>query len=458
VAQVMTPSAVPLADPAPSRSYGVGTRVALVGLGKIGLPLAAQYAARGMRVLGCDASPAVAAAVSEGRAHVREEPGLAELVADAVVKGRLSATTDTTRAVAAADVVVIIVPVVVDEVGNVDWRAMDAATDAVGRGLRPGTLVLYETTLPVGTTGGRLAARLRDASGLEAGRDFMLAFSPERVQSGTIFRDLASYPKVVGGVDRASTEAAVAFYEAALDFDPSLAAPRVRALASCEAAELTKLIECVYRDVNIALANQFARFADRWGVDLLEAIGAANSEPQSHVHQPGVGVGGHCIPVYPYFMINDERAGELLSLPRAARQVNDGMAAYAVECLADALGGIAGRTVLVLGYAYRGNVREHFLSSAKKLVVALEAAGADPVVHDPLYTPEELRRQGLTPYDLEAPTPVDAAVLQAVHAGYRQLDFRTLPGCRVVVDGRNALDRGRIEAAGLRYIGIGRGA
>jgi nucleotide sugar dehydrogenase len=435
--------------------YGPGTTVAVVGLGKIGLPLAAQYASRGLNVIGCDINAAVVASVNRGQSHILEEADLDERVAAAVAGGHLRATADTTAAVREAEVVVVIVPVVVNEVGTIDFRALDAATTAVGRGLRRGALVIYETTLPVGTTRGRLAERLGAVSGLAPGTDFQLAFSPERVSSGRIFKDLRRYPKIVGGVDAASGDAAVAFYQAALDFDADLPGPCVRRVESAEAAELTKLIETTYRDVNIALANQFARFADEWGLDVTQAIDAANTQPYSHIHRPGVGVGGHCIPVYPYFLLNDQVAGAFLTLPREARAANDSMAGYAVEMLQGALGPLHGRRVVILGFAYRENVREDFLSSAKKLVSAITTAGGCALVHDPLYSDEELRKHGATPYDLDHPAPVDAAILQANHRAYAELDFRSLPGCRVVLDGRGVLDRRRIEAAGLRYLAVG---
>jgi nucleotide sugar dehydrogenase len=441
----------------PPRAYGPGSTVAVVGLGKIGLPLAARFASRGMRVIGCDADPDVVEAVSAGRSHITGEPGLAELVAEAARAGRLRATADTATAVADADVVVVVVRLVVDDLGRTDFTSIDAATEDIGRGLQPATLVLYETTLPVGTVSGRIAARLASASGLVPGRDFHLAFSPERVSSGTVFRDLHRYPKVVGGLDEASGDAAVAFYRAALDLDPALGERAIVRVASADSAELVKLIETTYRDVNIALANEFALFADRWGIDVIEAIAAANTQPYSHVHQPGVGVGGHCIGVYPHFLLNDERAGDTLRLPRIGRQTNDAMAGHAVRLVQSALGSLHGRTVLVLGYAYRADVREDFGSAARRLVDEIAAAGGRPVVHDPLYTADELRERGVEPYDLASPSPVDAVMLQAYHAAYRGLAIESLPGCRVVLDGRNVLDRASIEAAGVRYVGLGRG-
>jgi UDP-N-acetyl-D-mannosaminuronic acid dehydrogenase len=423
-------------------------KIAVVGLGHIGLPLAVQYASRGHEVVGCDLDAAVVEAINRGESPHDDEPAVSERVPDLVREGRLRATTDDAEGVRGAEVAVVIVPVVVDEAREVDFGQIDAATADVARGLSAGTLVIYETTLPVGTTRDRLGPMLEAGSGLRAGTDFDLAFSPERVLVGRVLVDLQRYPKIVGGTTDAATARAVAFYEAVLE-----PGTEVRAMASAEAAELTKLAETTYRDVNIAFANELAQVADRRGIDVTEIIDAANSQPYSHIHQPGVGVGGHCIPVYPHLLFRD--APEL-RLPPLARAVNDGMAAYAVGRLGEVLGPLDGVPVLVLGLGYRGDVREDFFSSALLLREALAAAGATVYAHDPYFDGDHLRGRGFVPYDLFAPQPVRAVILQAAHAAYRDLDVSALPGVEVVLDGRNVLDRKRVEAAGIRYLGVGR--
>src|SRR5579862_1677401 len=253
-------------------AYNGLSTIAVVGLGKIGLPLAVQYAWHGRRVIGCDINPQVVKAINAGRSHIQEEPELASEVPQLVSEGRLSATLNTSEAVRQAQVVVVIVPVVVDEMRAVNFQGIDAATTAIGAGLQPGTLVVYETTLPVGTTAQRFGHLLEQASGLKAGQDFQLAYSPERVSSGHIFRDLRTYPKVVGGINPASTAAAVTFYSSVLD-------AQIITMASADEAEFVKLIETTYRDVNIALANEFAHYADQSGLDAAAAIAAANTQP-----------------------------------------------------------------------------------------------------------------------------------------------------------------------------------
>lgn len=412
--------------------------VCVVALGKIGLPLAVQIASAGHRVRGVDINQRTVDLVNDGREPFPGEAELDTRLAEVVTSGALTATTDGTDAVAASEVVVIVVPLVVDEASQPDFTAMDAATRTVAAGLQPGTLVAYETTLPVHTTRQRFAPMLEEGSGLTVGEDLFLCHSPERVYSGRIFADLRRYPKLVGGTDPASTERAMAFYEQVLDFDdrPELPRPNgVWDLGSAEAAELAKLVETTYRDVNIALANEFAVFADRIGIDVHRVIEASNSQPFSHVHIPGIAVGGHCIPVYPRFYLSTHQDARL---PAAARAVNEGMPRYAVDLLAQELGELEGLTVAVLGAAYRGGVKEVAFSGVFGVVEALRARGAKPRVHDPLFEDDELAAMGFEPHHLGE--PADAVVLQADHAEYRTLAPGQVPDVRVLVDGRAHVD------------------
>jgi nucleotide sugar dehydrogenase len=419
------------------------TRVAVVGLGKIGLPLAALYANKGCDVIGADLNADAVASVNAGECHVGGEPGLEAAVRAAYDSGRLRATVDSAEAVAGSEVVVVMVRVGLDVSGHADFHHLDLAANAIGRGLKAGTLVILETTVPVGATRIRFGRRVSGASGRAVG-EYHLAYSPERVSSGSIFRDLGTYPKLVGGVDVAGGEAAAAFYRSVLDAEVML-------LRDAETAEFAKLAESIYRDVNIALANELAMAAERLGVSYTEAARAGNSQPYSHLHTPGLGVGGHCIPVYPYFLTHAVDA----PLTALSREVNDGMGEHGVQRLGAALGGLSGKTVLILGLAYRGGVKEAELSSALLVADALRHAGAHVLVNDPLYEDEELEAYGLEPSPLPPAARVDAVVLQAAHPEYVGLDYAAISGCKVVLDGRNAVDRGVIEGAGLRYIAIG---
>lgn len=425
-------------------------KICVVALGKIGLPLAVQFADKGHTVIGADVSAPTVRTVNDGLVPFPGEADLDVKLKQAVNAGLLSATTDTAAAVAESDAVVVVVPLFVDGEGIPDFGWMESATRDIARGLRPGTLVSYETTLPVGTTRNRWAPLLEEGSGLVAGRDFHLVFSPERVLTGRVFADLRKYPKLVGGVDAGSAQRGVEFYEAVLDFDdrPDLSRPNgVWDLGSAEAAELAKLAETTYRDVNIGLANQFARYADTIDVDVNLVIDACNTQPYSHIHRPGIAVGGHCIPVYPrLYLWNDPTA----TVVRAAREANSAMPAYAVDLLAAAVGDLDGLGVLVLGAAYRGGVKETAFSGVFPAVEELRRRGAKPYVSDPMYSSAELTALGLPPWNGEE---LDAAVVQADHAEYRTLTGADLPGVKVIVDGRRTTDPERLE--GIRRIVIG---
>ncbi|MET3466762.1 nucleotide sugar dehydrogenase [Microbacterium sp. BDGP8] len=432
-------------------------RIAVIALGKIGLPLAVQFAESGHEVIGVDVNASTVASINAGvepfpgEAHLQEK--LARLVAD----GRLRATVDYAEAVPSADAVVLVVPLFVDDsTWEPDFAWMDAATRSLAQHLTPGTLVSYETTLPVGTTRNRWKPLLEEGSGLTEGDDFHLVFSPERVLTGRVFADLRRYPKLIGGLSGAGAQRAREFYKAVLQFDerPDLPRPNgVWDLGSAEAAEMAKLAETTYRDVNIGLANQFALFAGDHGIDVYQVIEACNSQPYSHIHRPGIAVGGHCIPVYPRLYLSTDPDADIV---RTARLLNASMPERLVARAEELLGSLEGLRVVVLGAAYRGGVKETAFSGVFPTVEALRQRGAVVTVHDPLYDDDELGRLGLAAHSAGA--TVDMAILQTDHDEYRELTPADLPGIRLLVDGRNATDESRWAGTPRIVVGAASGS
>jgi nucleotide sugar dehydrogenase len=258
------------------------------------------------------------------------------------------------------------------------------------------------------------------------------------VLTGRVFADLRKNPKLIGGLSDAGAQRAREFYEAVLQFDDrdDLARPNgVWDLGTAEAAEMAKLAETTYRDVNIGLANQFALFAADHGIDVYQVIEACNSQPYSHIHRPGIAVGGHCIPVYPRLYLSTDPDADIV---RTARLLNASMPERLVAQAESMLGSLDGLRAVVLGAAYRGGVKETAFSGVFPTVEALKARGATVSVHDPLYSDDELRALGFEPYGVG--DEVDLAVLQTDHADYRALGPAELPGIRLLVDGRNATD------------------
>ncbi|OZU88935.1 nucleotide sugar dehydrogenase [Virgibacillus indicus] len=421
--------------------------VAVVGLGKIGLTLAAVFANNGYRVFGADINKGVVKTINQGKSHIRNEPGLDHLILTAQTNKTLSATTSTSEAVARADIIVVIVPVLVDDQNNIDYQFIDGAVQNIANGLKKGSLVIFETTLPPGDTKNRFGRRIEEISGLRLGRDFHLAYSPERVYSNRILQDLKNYPKVVGGLDKRSLELASNFYKQAIGCE-------LIEVSSLETAEFSKVAECVYRDVNIALANELAQFAEKKDVNMSEVIVASNSQPYSHLHSPGIGVGGHCIPIYPYFFINK---GLNQGLTPLSRKINDNMAEYAISKIERGIESFVDKNILILGLSYRENVKEPTKSTALLLIEQLRNKKANLFVNDPQFTESEITKYGVKPISLndKAVSTIDVVILQAFHQEYSKIDFSQFSNCKFVLDGRNKLNKDEISQLGIKYEGIG---
>ena len=417
--------------------------VTVVGLGKIGLPLAVQYARKGETVLGADINQMTVELINRGEEPFPEEANLKEYLSEVVKSGKLHASTDTTECVQKSNVVIVVVPLFVNSRAEPDFRAMDSATEDIAKGLKKGTLIAYETTLPVGTTRNRFTPILEKISGLTVGKDFFVVFSPERVLTGRVFSDLRKYPKIVGGVTKECSKIGEAFYARVLNFDPRNDLNRkngVWVLDSCESAEFVKLAETTYRDVNIGLANQFAKFADKLSLNIYDVIDASNSQPYSHIHQPGISVGGHCIPIYPQFYVWGDPEGTIV---KAARSVNEGMPNYAVELAERHIGLLKNKSILVLGVSYRAGVKEHAFSGALKINEILQNLGVNVFFFDYQYSKSELKQIGLESYDQNLYTDIEAIIIQNSASQNIEVIERDFPKLRTIIDGRNCIKNSR---------------
>src|SRR5690606_30048741 len=418
-------------------------RITVVGGGRMGLPLACVFGKQGANVTVADINPTLVEKINNGTCPY-EEPGLSELIEELHANGRLDATTDTSDAAARSDAIVIIVPAHLTPERDIDFAILKQASAAVGKGLRRGALVVYETTVSIGGTRRQLIPVLEEHSGLKAGQDFWVAYSPERVKANLVLSRLQSTPKVVGGLDPRSREEATRLYR------NYLGAP-VEDVGTLEAAEAAKLLGMLYRDVNIALANELAAFCELAGVDFLRIRKAANSDGEANLLLPGIGVGGHCTPVYPYFLTRESRRlGMGQRISEAAREINDNQPGRQLERVADAWKDLAGKRVHILGLAFRPGVKVDTLSPAYTLKAHLESAGAEVTLEDPYYTDEEIRDAGFSPGGI---TGAQLIVLNTAHKEFAQPDYDAWrsAGVEAVLDGRNFWDRYAVEASGIVY-------
>lgn len=442
---------------------GQNATAAVVGFGYVGSCVAATLADRGLDVTGIDSNDSLVKGVNAGRCPFRE-PGLADLIARGRRSGRLRVTTDYAD-LQAADVVIVTVGTPVLEGGSLADGQLRGACDSLSRHMRAGQLLIFKSTMPPGTT--RSVVRpLLERSGLRCGTDFGLAFSPERLAEGGALRELRTFPIVAGGINADSAAAAAEFWRRNLGV-------RVMTLGSLEAAEIVKLADNWWIDVNIALANELARYSALYGVDVLDVIDAANSIPKGsgnvNILLPSVGVGGSCLTKDPWMVWRSaqQRGLNILTVP-TSREINSGMPEYtaqlALGTLADLGKNPASATIAVLGLAFKNNTGDLRSTPTQGTIEAFTKAGATVRIFDPLVDPDDAENLfGITPSpSLEAAVQdADCLAILALHREFERIDFATLPvapGC-LVLDGRAYYPREKIEA--LRqleyaYCGIGR--
>lgn len=406
-------------------------KICVLGLGYIGLPTASTFATHGLRVVGVDINQKILKTLRNGGLHIHE-PGLRTVVEAAIRSGNLSVKDKPEE----ADAFIIAVPTPFynekfgEYKGNsyklADMRAVSSAAEAIVPVLRKGNLVVLESTSPPSTTND-LVAPILEKSGLKAGIDFHLAYSPERVLPGQILRELIENARVIGGVTPEASQAGKDLY--------SIFVKGEIILTDATTAEMVKLMENTYRDINIAIANEYSRLADRFGIDVWEAIAIANRHPRVKILNPGPGVGGHCISVDPWFLV--ESAPELTNLIYSARQVNDDQPHYVLEMTRKALGGLDGKKIAALGLAYKPDVDDLRESPAVDVVRLFQEEGASVKCYEP-FKPEA-NLPGITiEQELEnAITGADGIVLLVNHKVLCELspkEMASMTSCRVLID------------------------
>jgi UDP-N-acetyl-D-glucosamine dehydrogenase len=413
--------------------------VAIVGAGYVGVPLAQVFADAGRSVVLLDVSQERVDMLLRGESYIEDVPS--EKLGQLVEAGILHATTDY-DILRDVDAILIALPTPLSRQREPDLRIIRSAAEQIATRLRAGHLVVLESTTYPGTTRDEVRPILERGSGLVAGQDFHLAFSPERVDPGRLDWTTKTVPKVVGGLDDASTEAAAALYGSAID--------TVHRVSSPEAAELTKLLENIFRSVNIALVNELAQLCDRLGIDVWEVIDAAATKPFGFMRfDPGPGLGGHCIPIDPFYLTWKAREVDFTTeFIELAGKVNSDMPYYCRSVVSQALNHGAGKSlsrsrILVLGVAYKADISDMRESPAVKLIELLRRAGAEIAYHDPhvpSFTEHDLTMHSV-PLD---PAAYDAVVIATAHSG---IDYRQLvDDAGVVVDFRNATGRAGVSS------------
>ncbi|WP_455278834.1 nucleotide sugar dehydrogenase [[Eubacterium] cellulosolvens] len=447
-------------DMIPKKLASGNITVAVIGLGWMGLPLACLFAEAGAKVLGADKNQKIVDKINRGESPF-EEPKLGQLIAKHSSSGKLKSLNNVERAASSSEVIIITVPTLVDNQKQADYTILESVCKELGKGLIPGALVILMSTVAPNVVEKIVKPTLEKHAGLITGEDFGLAYSPIRAMSGRALKDIQEYKKIVGGFDDSSLKAASAVLS-------TIVKAGIIKTSNLKTAEASKLFETIYRDLNIALANELALYCERAEIDYYEAMKAANTQPYSHLHHPGIGVGGHCLPLYPYMLQTDAQSvGLKLKLIKDARRINDEMPKHVARLAASGLRQV-GRSltrakVTILGISYRANVKETRYSPTIELIEALKRRGSKVKVYDPKFIFAEIKTMG---YESEATIETvlkdaECIILTVGHDEFKQLEPMKLAslaakGC-VVVDAAGILKPKEIEKTGMIYRGVGRG-
>jgi len=433
-------------------------KIAVIGLGRIGLPTAAVFAKAGAHVIGLDLKKEVVQKTNAGECWLTDELGLADLVRDVVRSGNLKATLVAEEAISRADFSVICVPTPVNETKTPDYSAVQKASRSLGRFLRKGSVVIVESTVGPGVVENMIGPILEEESGLKVGKDFGLASCPERSDPGNIMQNMRTIPRIVGAVGAPWTDVTVSLYEASLG---------VKAIREGDpkTANAAKLTENLFRDVNIALANEFALLFEELGIDTIEVINACASKYNFMPHYPGIGVGGPCLPANSYYLISEGiRAGNIPYLIRLAREINDRMPEHAVELVEEALNEVGktvrGSKIVMMGVAYKPNIKDVQLTPVEKVITRLKDMGGRLEIYDPMYKGETVLGIKARPTLEAAAKGADCLVIGTAHDEFKHLDLdelsRLASSRAGFVDARNVVSPDAVSKAGFAYRGVGR--
>jgi len=432
------------------------TNICVVGLGYVGLPTAVNFADKGFNVIGVDKNKEIVDMISVGECHLKDL-NIDERLRKVVKNKRLRVSTNIVEATKESDVIIIVVPTPITPDKRPDLTYIMSAAEDIAKGLNKNKLVILESTVYPGVTEEVLCPIL-EKSGLKAGKDFGVAYCPERYNPGDPNHTIEKVARIVAGINLEWGTKAQKLYQEIVE--------EVTLVKNIKTAEAAKVIENVQRDLNIALMNELALIFERFGIDIIEVINAAATKWNFNVYYPGAGVGGHCLPVDPYYLV--KKAEELGFHPKiitAGRDVNDSMPVHVFELLVDALNdcekSVKNSKIVILGFSYKENTGDARMSPVEILVEELKKKNANIYIVDPHIEDMFLKKYGKPEKDLyKALENADAVILMTAHDEFREIDLmrvKELMTTPIIIDGRRVFDPEKIKKLGFVYRGIGAG-
>lgn len=425
--------------------------ICIFGLGYIGLPTASLFAKNGFNVIGIDINPEIVDKINLGISPIME-PGLNELVKSVVDSGKFKATTNYKKAIKESNIMIVIVPTPVNENKKSDLNAVISACEMISSELKKDDIVIIESTIPPGTCD-NIIIPLLEKDDLNVGSDFKIAYTPERALPRNTLYEMTHNARVVGGIDSETTNIVANIYK-------QITHGEVICVKNLMTAEMIKLMENTYRDVNIALANEFAKVCEQLDIDAVNAINAANYHPRVNIHSPGPGVGGHCLSIDPYFIIEMvEDSDSPAKLIKTAREINESMPLYVSNKVKNLLKehgtSLQNSKVAILGVAYKANVDDTRETPAIPLINDLKSSGCEILANDPYVSAEKIKNMGAKPVSLKEALKSDCVVLITDHDEYKNLTPKQLKETMFVCT-RPILNLDEFRKEGIIFIGVGR--
>ncbi|MEM3638097.1 MAG: nucleotide sugar dehydrogenase [Conexivisphaerales archaeon] len=432
--------------------------VGVLGLGRIGLPTAVMFAKAGAKVLGGDISHEVVKMIKSGISKFVDEPGLNQMLREVIASNKLFPSTDIGKVISNSKLIIVCVPTPINDSKSPDYSYVLSACESIGKQMQKGSIIVIESTVGPGTVEREVKTAIERHSGLVAGKDFGLASCPERSDPGRIMNNMRSVPRVVGALDEKTSDVLAEIYSAVFGV-------KVVKVSNPKTANAVKLTENLFRDVNIALANEFALLYEKLGVDTVEVINACSTKYNFMPHYPGCGVGGPCLPSNPYYLIAEAvKVGNIPYLVRMAREINDRMPEHVVELVLESLNDtgktVRGSKIVLFGVSYKPDVRDIQLTPAERVYKGLKELGARLEVYDPYYCGEKVFDNVVKEDMYEAAKGADCVVILTAHSQFQKIDLAKLskvmkkPAC--LVDSRNVLDLREVGKHNFSYRGVGR--
>jgi nucleotide sugar dehydrogenase len=436
-------------------------KVSVVGIGRIGLPTALSFAHSGLPTIGVDINTKLVQMINSGNYPIKDEPGFDKIFDDVIKNKKFHATTDISEAIPKSNLVILSLPTPMDKNNVPDYSALTSVVKSLSKLLKPGSLIVVESTIEPGFVENELISIIENNDQkLKVGKDFSIAVCPETANPGEILNDFKKLPRLVGGVDARTTDLVSEIYTHVFNVE-------MIKMPDCKTANAAKLTANVFRDINIAFVNELAILFENLGIDIMKVLEACDKKYNFETHYPGAGVGGPCLPINSYQILNSARSMEnngMLRIIRAARETNESMPYHVVELLSDALNeagkSVKGSTIALLGLSYKPNVGDAQLSPAEAIIRRLDQLQAKIKIYDPYFKSTEVFSHKTESDFVNTITNADAVIIVTAHNEFRSIEpilFATKMKTPVLIDARGVIDVHAAKKAGLIFRGIGRG-